>query len=516
MHAADTGGVLGSCRRTTSRASHEFACRLDESEAGTIERFHRAMKKGSKMPSPKLYLWICLLAIALIILICTGFDSVDTGYLSLESLKPALIVSYAINSKEVEDADSVCRGRRVYMYELPSKFNVDFYLNKTMCREGLMAWLDLCGRFEHGGYGLRYLNRTQYEGQWDEHWYDTDSYMLEVIFHTRMQSYPCRTLDPSRADAFFIPYYTGVDALLMLYEKPDLSDTIDKRANFGSEIVEWMDKNAHQYWHKYQGRDHFMLWGRTCWDFRLQKYWGTGFVDRQYIFNTTNLMMEREPTTENEQAIPYPTGFHPSSPERLWSWILEVQRSERNFLMAYVGAPRPELDWSVRGILSTQCAKAGNKTCNMVDCHEITCSHNPLAIYKAFLKSNFCLQPRGDSSTRRSTFDCMIAGSIPVFFHPDSAYTQYTWHLPQDPTSYSVYISEDDLKAGVTISKVLRGYSQERIHKMRKTIISIIPNLIYNDYSNDIRSASKDAFELSIEKVVERITDYKKSVKSSA
>ncbi|KAL3675174.1 hypothetical protein R1sor_025122 [Riccia sorocarpa] len=521
-------GSPGSLRRTAQRTvgtrGECDTCRFQHSEddsesEAVIRRFRLVIRRGYRMASPKLYLWLSLLAIAFVILLCTGFDSMDNGILTLESLKPAaMIVNYAINSREVEEthdrlADHVCNGKRIYMYELPSRFNVDFYLNKTMCRVGLMAWLDLCGRFEHGGYGLRYLNESQYEGQWDQDWYDTDSYMLEVIFHHRLQTYPCRTMDPHEADAFFIPYYPGIDALLLLYEKPDLHDTWDKRMAFGSELVNWMEDNAHEFWHKYQGRDHFMMLGRTCWDFRMLPHWGTGWVYQPYISNVTQLLMEREPTTDNELGIPYPTSFHPSSQERLWSWILEVQRSEREYLMTYVGAPRPWLDWSVRGILSNQCKQAGNQTCQQVDCSVIICSHNPIAIYKAFIKSDFCLQPRGDSSTRRSTFDCLISGAIPVFFHPDSAYTQYQWHLPEDPSTYSVYISEDDLKAGVTIAKVLKGYSPDRIRQMRKTIVSLIPQLIYNNYSNDIRGTAKDAFELSIEKVVERITDYKKSMR---
>jgi hypothetical protein len=41
----------------------------------------------------------------------------------------------------------------------------------------------------------------------------------------------------------------------------------------------------------------------------------------------------------------------------------------------------------------------------------------------------------------------MLAGSIPVFFHPGSAYVQYIWHLPKNYTRYSVFIPEAKMPA---------------------------------------------------------------------
>ncbi|KAL2607431.1 hypothetical protein R1flu_026004 [Riccia fluitans] len=467
---------------------------------------------------PRIFFGLFCLAIAEIILFHTDSKWTDCGLVILEALKPGRHIVSDVHSpleEEKEHETSVeCHGRRIFMYDLPSKFNVNYYLNETLCRGGLMAWMDLCERFQHGGYGRRYyLAENEYEGQWDGDWYDRDFYMLEAIFHSRMLTYTCRTLDPKKADAFFVPYYTGIDALPLLYAKPNTFDTFEKRKAFGSEIVDWLDQNAHEFWHKYQGRDHFIMLGRTCSDFRPRREWGTGWVDRPYMSNVVQLTIESE--KENEQAVPYPTAFHPSSPERLRSWVSEVERAERTFLVVYVGAPRPELDWSIRGIVSRECKEAGNTSCHMVDCSKLTCSHSPVLIYKTFLQSNFCLQPRGDSATRRSTFDCMIAGSIPVFFHRDSAYSQYTWHLPQDPSSYSVFISEDELKDAKSILKVLESYFPERIQKMRDTILSFIPNLIYNNFSNSISSNQKDAFELSIERVLERIADSMKGLRAT-
>jgi hypothetical protein len=50
---------------------------------------------------------------------------------------------------------------------------------------------------------------------------------------------------------------------------------------------------------------------------------------------------------------------------------------------------------------------------------------NPQVVLSAFMDADFCLQPGGDTPTRRIAFDSMIAGCIPIFFHKDSAYMQH-------------------------------------------------------------------------------------------
>lgn len=466
------------------------------------ENSGRTMKKGSgKKVSPRLFFWMCLVTAVFIIVICPTLDPV-----------------YIAKLNGVSRPRDICSGKRVYMYDLPPQFNVQLS-NRSHCDKGLIFWMDLCARFGNNGYGLKLWDdsKPQIEGEFDRSsWYDTDSYMLEVIFHKRMKQYHCLTEDPSVADAFFVPYYTGLLALVHLYpyQSVDRNGTLqhEMRKKFGMELITWLEENGGQQWRRYGGRDHFLVLGRTTWDFKFNKGWGTGFSALPHVNSMTRLLIEKNGIHENEQAIPYPTSFHPSSPERLSSWIAGVKSAERKFLFSYVGAPRPDIV-SVRGILGSQCINAGKSVCKLVNCSVVKCSHDPESIYKAFLQSNFCLQPRGDSSTRRSTFDCLISGTIPVFFSADSAYTQYPWHLPPDHESYSVYISEAALTTEeVSIEEVLLSYSPEQIRKMREKIVSLIPSLIYNNYPNDPLSSRKDAFEVTVANVLERIAYVKKDV----
>ncbi|KAH1047071.1 hypothetical protein J1N35_037855 [Gossypium stocksii] len=88
--------------------------------------------------------------------------------------------------------------------------------------------------------------------------------------------------------------------------------------------------------------------------------------------------------------------------------------------------------------------------------------------------------PPGDSYTRCSMFDSILAGCIPVFFHPYSAHAQYIWYFPKNYTSYSVYIPANDIKHGsVSINESLSRFLEHRALAMRKEVVKLIPKVIW-------------------------------------
>lgn len=419
------------------------------------------------------------------------------------TLKPER--SYDIKLSEASNGSAPiqsCEGRRIYMYDLPAKFNSQLLQN---CSGKLVSWLDFCKHIENQGFGSSIRNRTG--------WYATDLYMLEVVFHNRMKKYQCLVSDPGRADAFYIPYYIGVDALRYLY-----GNERDRASDHGAELVSWLDKNAKWSWTKRGGMDHFMVTGRTAWDLSKPPMakgntWGTSLLELPAMANVTTLLVESRTWIEREQAVPYLTSFHPSSLRELKAWTDTVVSARRDFLFAFVGAGRQGL--GIRRAVIEQCRHSSSK-CVMVNCAEMKCSHMPDAVMKELLKANFCLQPPGDSPTRRSTFDGLIAGCIPVFFRRDSAYEQYTWHLPSDPETYSVFIAEEKLlnsKKPLKIEDVLSSYSQEKIRRMREKIVEIIPSLLYMNFEEkgggDGENFPKDAFDLSVEGMLSKAMSYR-------
>ncbi|CAL8991997.1 unnamed protein product [Prunus brigantina] len=122
------------------------------------------------------------------------------------------------------------------------------------------------------------------------------------------------------------------------------------------------------------------------------------------------------------------------------------------------------------------------------------------------------LQPGGDSYTRRSAFDSILAGCIPVFFHPGTAYSQYLWHLPKNHSSYSVFIPVREAKdVPASIEEILLGISEDKEFAMREEVIRLIPNLVYADPRSRLETA--DAFDLAVKGILERIEDVREVIR---
>lgn len=455
--------------------SMEFSKSLSKKYRGQGSR----KKPGSKC-------WI----VTFVVLITTWFcHSPGHVYQQEPSLQP---------SQDVRQLD-VCSGKRVHMYDMPESFNVKLL---EFCDGGLVPWIRFCNHYQNYGFG-EIVNVTG--DMFRNDWYRTDAYMLEVIFFERMRSYPCLTDSPAAADIFFVPYFSGIDALPYLYNETRFKDVQ------GHEVISWLHDNAAEWWRRYSGRDHFMIAGRTGWDFHIpaETEWGTAMFELNEMRNVTFMVLERRPWGNQEQAIPYPVGFHPSTAASLNLWIERVRKSARTALFSFSGSLRPQMAESIRGILSNQCVNASTE-CSRLDCSVISCSHNPEPIYESLLQAVFCLQPRGDTATRRSTFDSVVSGCIPVFFHEHSAKIQYTWHLPEDYRSFSVFIPENCVMNGeCNVRNILKKIKPAEVLRMREKLITMIPSMLYR-HPSSVDYSWPDAFDLTIEGMRRKVASFKK------
>ncbi|KAH6814138.1 Exostosin family protein [Perilla frutescens var. frutescens] len=400
-----------------------------------------------------------------------------------------------VDHKSKNNNSDSCWGRYIYVHDIPSRFNVDYI---KQCKL-LNKWQDMCQYLmnEGLGQGLR------------DGWFATHQFSLEVIFHNRMKQYRCLTNDSSKASAIYVPYYPGLDVARFLWDDRNASrKDIDALALF--DLL-----RAHPQWKLMGGKDHFMVCGRITWDFRRigpnVSVWGSTVMVLPETQNMTMLTIESSPWDKNDFAIPYPTYFHPSTDAQVYGWQTRMRKQRRRSLFCFAGAPRPNMEKSIRDQIMAQCASAKNK-CRLMECRNDD-KHNclkPTNVMKMFQNSVFCLQPPGDSFTRRSTFDSILAGCIPVFFTPASAYVQYLWHLPKDFASYSVLIPEDDVKLGkVSIDSVLSEIPKSRVLEMRENVIKLIPNVIYADPKSRLEKLD-DAFEVTVKGVIERVESLRK------
>ncbi|GAB2280465.1 Probable xyloglucan galactosyltransferase gt19 [Dionaea muscipula] len=343
--------------------------------------------------------------------------------------------------------------------------------------------------------------------------------MLELIFHRRILEYPCLTSDPDAADAVFLPYYAGIDALRYLYG-PEANSSSDH----GLDLFNFLQENEPGIWARNSGHDHFLVMARTAWDFSQPRdadplVWGTSFLQLPEFYNVTALTLESRAWPWQEQAIPHPTSFHPRSLALLESWILRVRRSHRSTLMLFVGGGGTSTTPNIRRSIREECQNgtgipdgSGNgrfeKLCEIVDCSNGVCEHDPIRYMKPMLQASFCLQPPGDTPARRSTFDGIIAGCIPVFFEEQSARAQYRWHLPAEEFGeLSVTIPKEDVVfKAVSIVDVLMGISRGEVRRMREKVMELIPTVMYRKHGSSLGlRTKKDAFDVAIDGTLTRI-----------
>ncbi|MFS7902411.1 putative exostosin [Helianthus anomalus] len=404
--------------------------------------------------------------------------------------------------KTVENKSDPCGGRYVYVHDLPSRFNEDML---KQCRS-LSKWTNMCKFTTNAGLGPPLENT---EGVFsDNGWYATNQFAVDVIFSNRMKQYECLTKDSSLAAAIFVPFYAGFDIARYLW-----GYNISMRDAASLDLVDWLQKRPE--WGIMGGKDHFLVAGRITWDFRRlseeETDWGNKLLFLPAAKNMSMLVVESSPWNANDFAIPYPTYFHPSKDAEVFAWQDRMMNLDRKWLFCFAGAPRPDNPKSIRGQIIDQCKNSDVGKLLECDLGESKC-HSPSSIMQMFQSSVFCLQPQGDSYTRRSAFDSMLAGCIPVFFHPGSAYTQYTWHLPKNYTKYSVFIPEDDLrKRNISIEERLSQIPPDQVKMMREEVINLIPRLIYADPRSKLDS-HKDAFDVSVQAIIDKVTRMRKDI----
>ncbi|GFY81477.1 exostosin family protein [Actinidia rufa] len=314
--------------------------------------------------------------------------------------------------------------------------------------------------------------------------------------------YECLTNDSSLASAMYVPFYAGLDLGRYLW-----GFTTTVRDSASIDLFKWLVEKPE--WKKLWGKDHFFVVGRTTWDFRRvtknDSDWGNNLMFLPQVTNMTILGFESTPWVYREVSIPYPTNFHPSNDNQVFAWQNKVRRRERKYLFSFVGGPRPQQSDSIRGEIIRQCLGAGEK-CKWLECSSSSSRNcdDPNRVMKMCQSAAFCLQPCGDTPTRRSTFDSILAGCIPVFFSARTAYT-YTWHLPEDHAKYSVFIPEDAIKNGTAnIENVLSRIPEGEVSAMREEVIRLIPRIMFANPMGKLETL-EDAFDIAVKGVLERV-----------
>lgn len=380
-------------------------------------------------------------------------------------------------------------GRGIYVYDLPSKFNKDLV---GQCGD-MVPWMDFCDYFNNEALGEPIQNLGK-------GWYRTHQYALEPIFHERVLKHPCRVYNENEAKLFYVPFYGGLDVLRWHFKNVsnDVKDTLSL------ELMKWLEKQ--RPWSRKSGKDHVFVLGKVSWDFRRKDgLWGTRLLELDQMQNPMKVLIERQPWHPNDIGIPHPTYFHPQSDDDIIAWQTKIISSYRKHLVSFAGGARPEVPDNIRSILIKQCTSPDHHNCQFLNCISGGCD-NPEPVIQLFMESEFCLQPPGDSPTRKSLFDSLVSGCIPVLFDPFTAYYQYPWHLPEDHGRYSVFVDQKDvreMKINV-VEKLMQIPLKDRDEMRRQIVYELLPGLVYGDPNSHLEKF-QDAFSITMGHLLERV-----------
>ena len=120
------------------------------------------------------------------------------------------------------------------------------------------------------------------------------------------------------------------------------------------------------------------------------------------------------------------------------------------------------------------------------------------AIVEWMYNSIFCLQPPGDTDTRKSYYDSVTCGCIPVIFELDHN-VEYPFESVLNYSSFSVKIP---LNKQLQFLDVLHAFSRNDIVNMQQNLRCVMQYLQYNDVT--AYDAGPDAFTIIMMEVKSR------------
>lgn len=498
-------------------------------------------------------------------------------------------------------------GPLFYIYDWPDL--VDRYANFTD-RSHLSHGVEFPAWITHYGAG-RVVDPVQLE-------HKTSQFGLFKIMYERALIDPRRTMDPSKATSFLIPFDIGMHTCFlenngrMRKSGCPLAPSVVERL----EASEWFKRN--------HGHDHLVIFAinynmnyfssatkcvsfmRTCWNC-------TKLSIDEYLFTAKHRDFESKNRGINWHAIPFPSDYHFSNlgsrlmgldqKNEMGATINQQQRrkligfpgigvgagkmggghkhkkghglrghdeiekgdasidqaeldetrkahgggwvppwhrvgEEKEMLVSFTGNARRfnEHSTKIREALIDQCANHSQCTHGHYK-HDSKASNNELA-----RKSLFCLQPPGDMPSRKSLFDTILSGCIPVLFHPLTARYMYEWHWGQElwsQVAVSFDSSEDNhaliehkkdfiaqlvdmAKTGQEQIRAKQKKIQEFAHQLQYSLIEPSTTSSTGESTPHQRSVArlpgeKDAYDVSMERVLaihsgsmthDRVSDY--------
>jgi hypothetical protein len=260
----------------------------------------------------------------------------------------------------------------------------------------------------------------------------TSQFSLFKLLYERALRDKRRVLHPSLAQSYFIPYDIGMDATFLeangrmrksycplsreVFKRLNQSEAFHRNHGHDHTLVVSVNQNMNYFFGAPGCRDLFNL----CWNC-------TKVSIDEYMFIAADRNYELKGRGINWHAIPFPSDYHYST-ENVSVVAPWKRQDKRPLLISFTGNRRRynAVSTLIRENLMDQCDRHPDICFNSTYRHKADLSPNDMS-----RSSVFCLQPPGDMPTRKSLFDAVLSGCIPVLFHPLTARFMYEWHLGQ-------------------------------------------------------------------------------------
>ena len=328
--------------------------------------------------------------------------------------------------------------------------------------------------------------------------------LAQLVIYRLHHSKHCRvTTNASAADLFIIPALTAPKALRQWAEACGDSD-LWRKSTIGSlagNMLSFLPHLNNQTASKHVfivSKGHYHGMGGSCdWIpgeppfspvFRNIQRFAYSHTYKGHRYNASTWDGGNAPLRLDGRvvSVPYPSSFHWSAAvfgrKRLPPWQQFSDRPMRVFLVARVHGRQREL----RQRLANDCKAAGKPLCKGLTTFDESAMEDKQ-------RAVFCLEPEGDrygglvrtgvlvtlswhhlncSPFRKSVYDSIVSGCIPVLFSPDSdAVSPWHWGLFRE--SSRVLLSESEYMAarpGVEGLRVLYDMPQKRIAELQASI----------------------------------------------
>ncbi|CAD7936504.1 unnamed protein product [Amoebophrya sp. A120] len=247
----------------------------------------------------------------------------------------------------------------------------------------------------------------------------TDQFRNGRIFQSRLTRTACRVANATLADVFFVPIWreninpdpakcpTAEEVLTAL---PYLSDATASKHFLMSPRVGGLSDDVCDFWKSDEPL--------------IQKIRKLALED-EFCCKREACMVD---FSRPERAIPYPTlggGLTSTQLDHLFATVDATQQTDRTDLVMAALGKRDCCNAAsgVRDLWSAHCSDSDH--CVLVD---PTVKGMLPGLVKVMMRSTFCLQPEGDTPSRKGLLDSLALGCIPVL-SSEKQQKLWRWHL---------------------------------------------------------------------------------------